>query len=64
MISIVSYKGPSNGWCTLTLNDLEGRFEPWICILGLDDFGVKPLTDLLRNGSAINLGGRHCDWSA
>jgi len=25
---------------------------------------VKPLTDLLRNGSAINLGGRHCDWGA
>ena len=64
MISIVSYKGPSNGWFTITLNDLKGRFEPWICILGFDNLGVKPLTDLLRNGSAINLGGRHCDWSA
>jgi hypothetical protein len=28
------------------------------------DLGVKLLTDLLRNGSAINLGGRHCDRSA
>jgi hypothetical protein len=25
---------------------------------------VKLLTDLLRNGSAINLGGCHCDGSA
>jgi hypothetical protein len=46
------------------LNNLEGWLVSWIGLLGLYDFGVKLLTDLLRNGSAINLGGCHCDGSA
>lgn len=47
-----------------TLNNLEGRLVSGIGLLGFDDLGVKPLADLLRNGSAIDLGGRHCNWSA
>jgi len=45
----------------ITLNDLEGRLISWVGLLGLEDFGMKLFTDLLRDGRAINLGGRHCD---
>lgn len=43
----------------LTLDDLEGGLEARVDLPGVFDLGVDLLADLLCNGGAIDLGGRH-----
>lgn len=43
----------------LTLDDLQRRLVLGIDLLPLVNLGVQPLTDLLRRGVAIDLGGAH-----
>lgn len=47
-----------------TLDDLQRRLESWICFLSILNLLVNPLTNVLCNGSAINLGSRHLEGSA
>ena len=46
------------------MNDLERRLVSWVDLLGALNFSMQSLTNLLRNGRAIDLGGRHGDWRA
>jgi len=44
----------------LTLEDNQVRFESGVRHLNVFDLGLQTLTNALRDGSAINLGGSHC----
>ena len=43
----------------LTLHNLQARAVPWVGGLLVLDVPAEPLADALRNGRAVNLGGRH-----
>lgn len=47
-----------------TLYNLERRLVSWVYTLGRLDFLVESLANALRNGRAIDFGGRHCDWTS
>lgn len=44
----------------LTLEDNQVWFKSRVGHLNLLDLGLQALTNALRDGSAINLGGSHC----